>query len=131
MTKALREFNIHPIIVKNIFRKALLVPLITGWFAFTQHAIAQTGYLVREVYPSDAGLLQFLTNNPAFPDAPREVGVLAEFEAPQDFDNNYGQRVSGYLLPPVTGDYTFWISSDDQSALFLSTDESPDRKSVV
>ena len=31
----------------------------------------------------------------------------------------------GYLIPPQTGNYTFWIASDDGSALFLSTDENP------
>src|SRR4030095_8056727 len=29
--------------------------------------------------------------------------------------------------PPVTGDYVFWIASDDQSELLLSTDEQPAR----
>ena len=31
----------------------------------------------------------------------------------------------GYLHPPVTGDYTFWIASDNSSELWLSTDENP------
>jgi len=29
---------------------------------------------------------------------------------------------SRYLLPPTTGDYTFWIASDDSSELYLSSD---------
>ena len=29
------------------------------------------------------------------------------------------------LLPPQTGTYFFWISSDDNGALYLSTDENP------
>ena len=37
----------------------------------------------------------------------------------------YGTHVRGYLYPPQTGSYTFWIASDDQSQLWLSTDENP------
>jgi hypothetical protein len=33
--------------------------------------------------------------------------------------------MSGFLHPPVTGDYTFWIASDNSSGLWLSTSESP------
>ena len=36
-----------------------------------------------------------------------------------------GERISGYLVPPTTGDYTFYIASDDKSRLFLSTDTTP------
>src|SRR5262249_26018368 len=35
------------------------------------------------------------------------------------------QRLHGYLVPPVSGNYQFWIASDDASELWLSTDSSP------
>lgn len=35
----------------------------------------------------------------------------------------YGARVRGFLIPPQSGDYTFWIDSDDGSELWLSPDE--------
>ena len=31
----------------------------------------------------------------------------------------YGQRLHGYVVPPLTGLYTFWIASDDSGALYL------------
>lgn len=37
----------------------------------------------------------------------------------------YGTRWRGYLHPPRTGSYTFWIASDDQSELSLSPDPTP------
>ncbi|MDB6039503.1 MAG: Spore coat protein CotH, partial [Verrucomicrobiales bacterium] len=37
----------------------------------------------------------------------------------------YGQRMRGYIVPPLTGNYTFWISTDDNGSLYLSTDDSP------
>lgn len=35
----------------------------------------------------------------------------------------YQARFDGWLLPPVDGKYTFYIDSDDQSELWLSTDD--------
>jgi hypothetical protein len=40
-----------------------------------------------------------------------------EFEVPQNWDDSTGQRVRGFLHVPVTGQYRFAISSDDQSTL--------------
>ncbi len=42
--------------------------------------------------------------------------------------DNYGTRIVGYLHPQVTGIYTFWISSDDNGELWLSTDETETNK---
>jgi RHS repeat-associated protein len=59
---------------------------------------------------------------------PNSVGTLSSFEAPTDVADNYGQRVRGYVTAPVTGGYTFWIASDDQSELWLSRSEDPSRR---
>ncbi|MCB9157603.1 MAG: NPCBM/NEW2 domain-containing protein, partial [Caldilineaceae bacterium] len=34
---------------------------------------------------------------------------------------NYGVRIRGYVAPPRTGSYTFWIASDDNSELWFTT----------
>ena len=38
--------------------------------------------------------------------------------------DNYGGRASGLLVPPVTGEYIFYLSSNNQSQLFLGDSES-------
>jgi hypothetical protein len=43
----------------------------------------------------------------------------------------YGQRLRGYLVPPVSGHYTFWIASDDGGELWLSTDDTPERRARI
>lgn len=53
-----------------------------------------------------------------------EMVWLESFEIPGARDDDYCTRVSGYLIPPETGDYTFWIASDDSGELWLSPDES-------
>ncbi|MFK7804158.1 MAG: putative Ig domain-containing protein [Anaerolineae bacterium] len=83
-----------------------------------------TGQITWEYWNTTWGSdLATLRNDPNFPDAPANSGVLTSFEAPSNRADLFGQRISGYLYPPVTGDYTFWIASDDQGELWLSTDD--------
>jgi len=50
---------------------------------------------------------------------------ITRFESPSNWGSDYGEVVRGYILPPVTGLYTFWIASDDGSELWISTDDTP------
>ena len=56
---------------------------------------------------------------------------LTKFEAPIDIDDHYGTRMSGFICPPQSGNYTFWISSDDQGELWLSTDDDPSNVQLI
>ena len=51
--------------------------------------------------------------------------VDAVLEGPVNTAENYAERIRTYLVPPVTGSYTFWIASDDQGSLLLSSDSDP------
>jgi len=66
-----------------------------------------------------------LTSVAAYPNAPTGSELLDNFEGPTNWNDNYGTRMYGWLTPPSTGDYTFWIASDDASELWLSTDADP------
>ncbi len=66
-----------------------------------------------------------LTGNAAYPDNPTGSELLDTFEGPVDWADNYGSRLYGWLSPPQSGEYTFWIASDDSSSLRLSTDADP------
>ncbi len=56
-----------------------------------------------------------------FPDYPKDC-----WRDPDGTDNNnYGNRIHGWLYPETTGDYTFYITHDDDIELLLSTDETP------
>ncbi len=73
-----------------------------------------------------------LTNNPAFPDHPTgRCFDPGAFEAPQNFGENFGTRMRGYVVPPMTGTYRFWVASDDGADLFLSSDEQPSRVFLI
>ncbi len=66
-----------------------------------------------------------LTGNENYPHNPMYSLEMISFEALIDLFDSFGGRLHGYLHPEISGDYTFWIASDDNSELWLSTDKSP------
>jgi glucose/arabinose dehydrogenase/regulation of enolase protein 1 (concanavalin A-like superfamily) len=109
---------------------------ITNAYGSTNSRIAtltiSTNGILREVYSGiDGTAVANLTNHPSFPQNPTTVEVLDNFEAPTGVGDDYGQRLRAFITPPTTGDYTFWIASDDNSQLFVSTDDSPANKQLV
>jgi hypothetical protein len=61
-------------------------------------------------------------------EAPDVTMELTLFMAPDDVGVDFSARIRGVLTAPMTGSYTFWVSSDDNSELNLSTDASPANK---
>jgi hypothetical protein len=72
-----------------------------------------------------------LTSHPRFPDQPSGSDLLPRFEAPTNWADEYGTRVRGFLHPPVTGQYTFYIAGDDQCELWLGADASPEDAALI
>ncbi|MEI6342115.1 MAG: LamG-like jellyroll fold domain-containing protein [Verrucomicrobiota bacterium] len=99
---------------------------------------AHAGSIARLVYDGLAGTtVASLTNASIFPDQPtfREqlddynptaAGVLVRgLQGKENSGSNYGSYVRGYLEAPESGDFSFFIASDDASELWLSTDATP------
>ncbi|MCJ7729031.1 MAG: Ig-like domain-containing protein [Sedimentisphaerales bacterium] len=85
-----------------------------------------SGAVLREWWTGVPGMAVIdLTSSANYPDNPTGKGLLTNLEGPTDWANNYGTRIRGYLHPLTTGNYTFWIASDDNGELWLSTDDSP------
>jgi xyloglucan-specific exo-beta-1,4-glucanase len=40
-------------------------------------------------------------------------------------------RFCGYLHPPVTGDYEFWLAGATDAVLFMSSDDNPANKAAI
>jgi len=67
--------------------------------------------------------LDTLKADARFPDSPDQDELRAGMDRPDWGEKDYwGARARAYLTPVETGDYTFWIASDDDSELWLSTD---------
>ncbi len=63
------------------------------------------------------------------PNRTERLGSLLETVPNQG--GNFGSRMSGWLLPPVSGNYDFWIASDDQSEFWLSHGDDPANKTLI
>jgi hypothetical protein len=87
-----------------------------------------TGTISREVWNGVSGTS--ITAIP-FSSPPSSTGTLNIFQAPENVADNYGQRIRGYVCPPVTGNYIFWIASDDNSELWLSTNDQPSTRQKI
>jgi hypothetical protein len=85
------------------------------------------GFLYQEFYegPADAYWLADLANNAKFPDHPDRTNDIHQFEILAAASLGGANRLSGYVLPPISGDYTFYLCSWCEGALFLSKNESP------
>ena len=91
-----------------------------------------TGQILREWWTGISGTaINLLTDDPDYPDNPDGSDFIDRFEAPADWTDNYGTRIRGYIHPPATGDYTFWVSTDDNGELWLSTDSDPANKTMI
>jgi hypothetical protein len=80
------------------------------------------GSITREIwYGLNSGAkVSTLTDNARYPDDPTSVDTITVFDSAPG-GTTYGQRVHGYLHPTVSGDYTFWIASDESSQLWMNT----------
>ena len=63
--------------------------------------------------------------------SPDFVSVVNQFGAPWGATDNYNARVRTFFIPPSNGNYVFFVSSDDNSRVYLSTDESPANKKII
>jgi len=88
--------------------------------------------LVRKFENIPGTTVDTLLNSPLYPDVPGSVSYWNTFGGTDVFPgtgnnmgSNFGLEITGFIIPSVTADYVFYISSDDSSRLFLSTDDNP------
>jgi hypothetical protein len=90
------------------------------------------GSILREYWMGISGSsVNDLTVHTNYPDYPSDSDQLACLTGPVNWTDSYGTRLRGYIHPPTTGDYTFYIASDNDSGLWLSTDGNPENVSMI
>jgi hypothetical protein len=88
--------------------------------------VTGTGAILREWWIDIPGTaVSDLTSNVNYPDNSAGRELITKLEGPNDWADNYGTRIRGYVIPPADGNYTFWIASDANSELWLSTNFDP------
>ncbi|MEX2231397.1 MAG: Ig-like domain-containing protein [Cyclobacteriaceae bacterium] len=89
---------------------------------------AGSGTIRQEVWTGISGTL--ISSIPQDSE-PSSVNDLSIFEGGTNIGDNYGSRIRGYICAPASGNYTFWISGNDRTELWLSTDDSPANKRMI
>ena len=51
--------------------------------------------------------------------------LITKLQGPTNWADNYGTSIRGYVIPPVDGNYIFWIAGADSGELWLSTNNNP------
>ena len=119
---------------------ALLTGLASAYTLAQQ--VFVPGLAKAEIYSGFGGTaIADLTNNAAYPSNPTSVSFVKFLEYPAgpddgrppagDVMSNYGVRISGFIIPTESGNYTFYISADDNANFFLSTDDTPTNKRLL
>jgi len=112
---------------------ATAVGVISGRFLATYRAPDGAGLTQWEVYNLPAianGSVAQLTSNSKYPAAPDKASLWTLAETANSFDR-FGQRLTGCVVPPLTGEYVFHFAADDQGQLLLSSDDRPEGAQVV
>ncbi|MBI4658881.1 MAG: immunoglobulin domain-containing protein [Verrucomicrobia bacterium] len=86
------------------------------------------GFVTFEAYTGISGNpVQNLLDSPKYPDAPDIVAFASAMDSrivfPTDGNEAYGGRMRGWFTPKESGQYEFFVRSDDASQLFLSPDD--------
>lgn len=89
------------------------------------------GHIHQQIFSDISGsLISSLTSNSNYPQSPSSTRTLTSFDSGQNIGELYGSRVRALIVPPTTGNYRLYISSDDSSELYLSSDDTAANKTL-
>jgi hypothetical protein len=88
--------------------------------------IVSGGGLLREVWGNLPGNdLRVLLDHPKFAEGKPDRSETIPQSGSNDQAENTGALIRGYVVPPISGPYHFWITADDRAQLFLATSADP------
>jgi hypothetical protein len=116
--------------VKVFAVKSGAIPSVVSAATFINSAslVYSPGFVKQEFY---SGATRANLENPAYTNSPTKVTYLTSFESPAGQGSSYAERISALFTAPATTDYVFFLASDDDSDLFLSTDSNPANKQLI
>lgn len=104
-------------------------------------AATPQGFVTGKAFLGVAGTsVASLTGNARFPNQPDVVLFPPYFEwnatgdigtPPGNWADNYGAQLVGWFHAPATGNYVFYLASDDNASLYLSTDATAANKKLI
>jgi len=95
-------------------------------------AVTETGFLKLERWNTITSIATLESGvGVGTPDYTQAIPAFAGSIDNPAGQNNFVRRISGYFIPPTTGGYKFYTTGDDDSDLFISTDNTPAHKQLV
>ena len=97
-------------------------------------ALPLTGRILNEYWTNYPGeFMAVMESDTTYPEHPNGSEDLTQFETPLRSVPRFGERVRGYLHPPVSGDYriSIGVSGPGLADLFLSRDDKPEHRRQI
>ncbi|MFT6338455.1 MAG: hypothetical protein ACJATI_005229, partial [Halioglobus sp.] len=96
----------------------------------TNECIGERGKLEAYRFENIPGSdISALYEAPNFPGVPDYGYMLPQFSRPYaNSIDNFGVQIQAYISVPVTGNYKFNVTGNDNTVLFISSDETPENK---
>ncbi len=130
--------------IKDQSQTPLTMPATTKYFRGPTLAAGMLNWDYYYLGNSQGGQVTALTSDVNYPNAPQTDAYITAFDTDQitggDLNNNplfgvlgdnYGDVVSGWITPTVTGEYTFFLWSDDGGELDMSSDANPGNAGMI
>jgi len=129
-TSTQAENTLYPVVANGVLDNANLPSAFTGSFTTFQF---KTGIVTYKTWQGETGGFDTWNGDPAVKDKPPTTSeTRTEYVANTgDVYENYFGQLSGFFIPPVTGDYVFYIASDDHGEIYLSTNADPANKKKI
>ena len=111
-------------------------PTLTGSGTVTVNVVTENslilGSIEQQIFSDISGSsVANLTGSANYPNSPSSTRTLTSFDSGQNIGESYGSRIRAYIVPPTTGSYNLYVSSDDSSQLYLSSDETEGNKTQI
>jgi len=109
-------------------RAFLAVTLL--YLCISPFSSADTGHALYERWVGGDDEYTMLTESS--PPDYTEILTSTEWGIGDDPDvDNYRARITAWIIPPVTADYIFWLVTDDNGCLWLSSDHEPANAQLI
>ena len=119
------EYTVSVRNVQDLSKKTIVAASKVSAYAFVT---LRSGIAKISIWTGIGGnSVQALLDDPRYPASPDSTAALFSMNSrealPTDALDNYGATIDAILTPTETGNYRFFIYTDDNSQLFLSTDD--------
>lgn len=115
------EATVYTVTVNNVADKAGNVLTANSTYAWKSFSLIPSRAKM-EIWSNITGTaLQGLYDDPNYQAGTPDTVIYTPGMNTPDRADNYGARVSGYLIPKESGNYHFFLYSDDASELYLSS----------